>query len=208
MFEDAQSLFAELNNKLKEKDLSLSLICVGGFVLDYYGLRGTVDIDAFYTETQEIKKIIYEVGERYKLNTPDELWINNSVQNLNDAPPYDICKTIYSFSNLKILVPPLEYIAGMKLVSGRENDIKDVATIIKYLKIKNVDTLKEKMSVFNFGDFDDAMLIESFGLAYGLDWLKDYYVAHEKELVSSIASNQSNYMRNQNITTSDKGYSR
>ena len=41
-------LFIRLNEKLAENNIHLSLQCVGGFVLEYHGLKATEDIDAFY----------------------------------------------------------------------------------------------------------------------------------------------------------------
>ena len=189
MIKDEKLLFEELNEKLQQKRLDLTLICVGGFVLDYYGIRGTMDIDAFYDESQPIHDLIYEIGKAHNLNTPEELWINNSVQNLNTKPPEEICKTIYEFSNLKVLIPPLDYVAGMKLISGRENDIEDVAQIIKHLNINDIYEFKRKLKSYEFGDADDALIIESFGIAYGMKWLTDYYIKNEQEVINSIENN-------------------
>lgn len=44
---DYHQLFSRLNEKLSEENLQLHLHCVGGFVLEYYGMKATEDIDAF-----------------------------------------------------------------------------------------------------------------------------------------------------------------
>lgn len=46
---DKTPLFAELNDNLANENITLEIICAGGFVLEYYNLRGTQDVDAFYT---------------------------------------------------------------------------------------------------------------------------------------------------------------
>lgn len=53
---DYHQLFSRLNEKLSEENLQLHLHCVGGFVLEYYGMKATEDIDAFYESTEKLKK--------------------------------------------------------------------------------------------------------------------------------------------------------
>ena len=44
---DKKVLFEALNTELAKENIDLEIICVGGFVLEYYNLRGTQDVDAF-----------------------------------------------------------------------------------------------------------------------------------------------------------------
>ena len=191
MIRNDEKLFQELNARLAKEGLSLTIICVGGYVLNRYGMRTTKDIDAFYADTQKINKIIYEIGNEYQVNTGDELWLNNSVQNMNRRPPEEICETLYDFSNLKVLSPPLDYIAGMKISSARGQDVEDVASIIKKLSIKDPDKLSQALKKYGFGDIDNSLMLEAFGLAYGMDWLEKYYIKHEKEILSKIKGDNS-----------------
>ena len=78
--------FKELNEYLKQNGISVSIVCVGGYVLQYNGIRETKDVDAFFCETKELKNAIKEIGKRLKINNNEELWLNNSVQNLNKQP--------------------------------------------------------------------------------------------------------------------------
>ena len=57
-----QKLCYELNAALPEQQRTLSIICVGGFVLEHHGLRATQDIDAFYQENQTLREIIVVEG--------------------------------------------------------------------------------------------------------------------------------------------------
>lgn len=59
---DAEKLFKDLNKELTKSDITLDLVCVGGFVLEYYNMRGTKDIDAFYQESSDLIKCIENVG--------------------------------------------------------------------------------------------------------------------------------------------------
>lgn len=81
-------------------------------------MRSTQDVDAFYTESQKIRELIFEVGQKLGLNTSEELWLNNSVANLNPQPPLDSCEVLYSFENLTVYVVSLDYVLGMKLTSA------------------------------------------------------------------------------------------
>ena len=175
-------IFKSLNKRLKEANIFMTVICVGGFVLNHYGMRMTQDIDGFYKTTTEIEKIIKDVGDEFDINKPDELWLNNSVQNLNDAPPEEVCDKLYEFSNLTVLMPPLDYIAGMKLKSARQIDIKDVADIIIKEDIKSPKVLQTKLDSYGLTEIDESLLLEAFGNAYGMKWLEEYYISHESDL--------------------------
>lgn len=179
-------MFDDLNEELKKTNSKLSVICAGGYVLQYYNIRTTRDIDGFFYESPAIKSAIKKIGDKYKANLSDELWLNNSVQNMNDAPPETICDTIYEASNLKISIPPLDYIVGMKLMSGRVQDIKDVSMVIRNLKILEVNDLKKRLKRYNFESIDESLYLESFGEAYGIDWLEKYFIEREKETIKNI----------------------
>lgn len=175
-----EALFQALNYELEQANLHLEVICVGGYVLEYYSLRGTQDVDAFYQESAAIRNIIKKVGDVYGVNIPGELWLNNSVSNLNKIPPKEICTPVFNFSNLKIYIPPLLYILGMKLESGRNRDKQDIADIIKISKIKSPKQLEIKLKKYHF-QTDMSMILEGFEIAYGIEWLGEYMRDHIDE---------------------------
>ena len=51
---DKKILFKALNTELTKENIELEIICVGGFILEYYNLRGTQDVDDFYQEDTKI----------------------------------------------------------------------------------------------------------------------------------------------------------
>lgn len=177
-----QVAFELLNEELAKEGLNLSLICVGGFVLEHYGFRSTQDVDAFYRVTPEIKEIIYRVGEQLGLNTSEELWLNNSVANLNPQPPFDFCEVLCSFENLTIYTVSLDYLLGMKLTSAREQDLKDVGDIIRYRELQSPIVLYKFLKTNGFKTLELAYVLEGFNLAYGMDWLHEYFEKHQEEL--------------------------
>ena len=54
--DNAKTAFEELNRLLAENQMTLSVICVGGFVLEHHGLRATQDIDAFLQRNAKDKR--------------------------------------------------------------------------------------------------------------------------------------------------------
>lgn len=191
MIKDERTIFKYFNKCLKEENLSLKMICVGGFVLSHYGMRTTIDIDAFYKSTKKTESIIRKVGEHFSINNENELWLNHSVDSMNDCPPEKICDVLYKYSNLIVLMPPLDYIAGMKLISARVQDVEDVAMIIKKGKIKDPKDYRLKLNEYGFFGIDESVLLESFGIAYGMEWLEKYYIENEKEIIQMIKQSTS-----------------
>lgn len=175
-------VFEALNQELVRANLALTIICVGGYVLEYHGLRATQDVDAFYEENQKINEIIAHVGQEFNLNTHEELWLNNNVANMNKQPPLSLCETLYSFENLTVLVAPLEYVLGMKMVSTREQDLKDIGTIIKYKHFRSPFNTFDSLKKMGFDSIDFSVLLEGFSYAYGMDWLENFFEENQDEL--------------------------
>lgn len=174
--------FELLNEELAKEGLNLTLICVGGFVLEQYGFRTTQDVDAFYNESLKINEVIYRVGQQLGLNTSEELWINNSVANLNPKPPFEFCEVLYSFENLTVYTVTLDYLLGMKLTSARDQDLKDVGDIINYRGLDSPIALYKFLRKSGFKSLDFAYILEGFNLAYGMNWLRDFFEKNQEEL--------------------------
>lgn len=170
-------LFQELNTELKKIDRKIDLICVGGFVLEYYSIRSTIDVDAFFENDSEFNALIKKVGDKLHANE-EELWLNNSVSTMNEKPDINICKKIYSLSHINIYIPPIEYIIGMKATTGREKDVEDIGLLIKVLNDKEPYDLKKRVDSYGF-HMDESILLEGYGNAYGFDWLVDFYKKNE-----------------------------
>ena len=178
---DFELVFRMLNDELAEQKVSLSLVCAGGYVLQLNGYRGTNDVDAFFKSSAVIDSIIRKVGDKFGINKPDELWLNNSISNMNPAPPDIYCKLVYQFSNLTVLAVDLIYLVGMKLTSARGQDIKDVAEIIKNTKELKPFELLKTLARMDF-TIDISILLDAYGEALGMEWLEEFYKTHEEEL--------------------------
>ncbi len=115
------------------------------------------------------------------MNEPEELWLNNNVANMNRVPPRSICEKVFSYSNLTVFVPPLSYILGMKLESGRDRDRQDAGDIIKLIKIRSIKDVTNKLKEYGFQP-DLSLILEVFEIAYGMEWLAEYMTEHSDEL--------------------------
>lgn len=99
---------------------------------------------------------------------------------MNRIPPRSICEKAYGYSNLTVLVPPLSYILGMKLDSGRDRDRQDAGEIIKLVKIRSIKDVITKLKEYGFQP-NISMVLEVFEIAYGMEWLAEYMNEHYEE---------------------------
>ena len=178
---DFKLAFEKLNDELSRIGQSLTLVCAGGYVMQMNGYRGTADIDAFYKSNADIESIIRKVGDECELNKPDELWLNNSIANMNPEPPDEYCEPVYSFSNLMVKAVSIMYLIGMKLESGREQDLIDAGTILKNEKHENPVGLLKILISMKF-HIDISSILDVFEKAHGMEWLEEFYLSNQEEL--------------------------
>ena len=96
-------------------------------------------------------------------------------------PPVEFCEIIYKFDNLTIKEVSMSYLIGMKLYSQREQDLRDVASILRKDNNKQPFELLSKLKNMKF-DIDISLLLEAFEMAYGMDWLENFYTENSDEL--------------------------
>lgn len=182
----ADEAFELLNSKLKENNLTLEIVCAGGFVLQTLGIRATMDVDAFFTASSRVNAIIHSVGEELGINEEDESWLNNSIANMNN-PPKNKYKELYkSYSNLTVYKVKPDYLIGMKLMSGREKDLEDVSLLLRKLSLEDPFTLFKSLKKMGFNRLDFADLLGCFGNAYGNRWLANLYKERGEEIFSMM----------------------
>ena len=166
---DYHQLFSRLNEKLSEENLQLHLHCVGGFVLEYYGMKATEDIDAFYESTEKVEKIIQEIGEEFHVGTSNEPWLSQAVGEVMSHSKTDET-IIFVESHLTVGLSSLESILIDKIQAGRTKDV-----------LESPDPLLERFKHTD-GSADPAVILEAFSLAYGEDALKNYLRKNPKIL--------------------------
>jgi hypothetical protein len=174
-------IFKRLDEELSKIGQSLELVCAGGYVLQRHGYRATLDVDAFYESNVQIDNIIKKVGDEFGINKEDELWLNNSISNLNPEPPTEYCEIVHKFDNLTVKEVKIIYLVGMKLYSQREQDLRDVANILRQDNDEQPFELLLKLKDMKF-DIDISLLLEAFEIAHGMDWLDNFYTDNAEEL--------------------------
>jgi len=170
-----------MNEELSQVGQTLLLICAGGYVMQLNGYRGTLDVDAFYESSKTVEAIIRKVGDTFGINKPDELWLNNSIANMNPRPSDEHCELVYQFSNLAVKAVSITYLMGMKLASGREQDLMDVGDILKKTKNEKPFDLLSELVGMRF-DIDISSLLDAYEKAHGMDWLDEFYFINQDDL--------------------------
>jgi len=178
---DFEPVFKLMNEELSQVGQTLLLICAGGYVMQLNGYRGTLDVDAFYESSITIEAIIRKVGDTFGINKPDELWLNNSVASMNPRPFDEHCELVYQFSNLLVKAVSITYLMGMKLASGREQDLMDVGDILKKNRNEKPFELLSELVGMRF-DIDISGLLDAYEKAHGMDWLDEFYVNNQDYL--------------------------
>jgi len=174
-------VFERFNEELSKINQSLELICAGGYVMQLHGYKSTVDVDAFFRTNAKIDSIIRIIGDEFGINQPDELWLNNSIANLNIEPPPEHQELVHQLSHLTIKAVNIIYLIGMKLESSRNRDLADVVTILK--STNDIEPFRLMTNLENIGfNIDISAILETYGLAYGEDWLARFYADNEAKL--------------------------
>ena len=94
---------------------------------------------------------------------------------------YENCEMVNELPNLEEKVDNINYLVGMKLMSGREQDLMDVGDILKKDRNEKPFELLSKLSGMKFV-IDISELLDAYEKAHGLDWLDEFYVNNQEEL--------------------------
>ena len=156
-----EKYFEILNERLKEHNEFLTLYTVGGFALKCYGIKTTMDIDAFYDTNDTIEKIIKDIGNEYNINGENEHWINQAVAYLKDKrvknPGKEFSELINKYSNLEVYRANIDYLLVMKTFAVADNKPDKIKHIDDSRKIINTG----KVNIKNRDDY--KKLINKFG---------------------------------------------
>jgi len=118
----------ELNEELRLMDVKGELCLYGGAVmaLVYDARPNTDDVDAVFKPIRYIRRAAGIIAERHRL---PKGWLNHAVKMF--LVPHEQ-RILFDMSNLKVYVPPAEYLLAMKMLSARANmrDRDDITTLI------------------------------------------------------------------------------
>ncbi|MCL2494394.1 MAG: hypothetical protein FWE98_01890 [Oscillospiraceae bacterium] len=174
--------FRRLDELLGENGLSLHIIVCGGYLVQRMGIRGTTDVDAFYTKNEKIEKLIHQVGVELKLNTAYSTWLNRSVATMSDWPDRKFHERLYTFDNLIIDQVITEYLLGMKLRSTRDQDVMDTGHLFEKLGVSDPIALYNHLNELSI-DVGMSYILTAFSELNGEGWFGAYFRENQQELL-------------------------
>jgi len=131
-------LFAELNRELAEQRIFGEVGVVGGaaMVLAFNARESTKDVDAVFSPTSLIRSIVEKIADERGLQ---QGWLNDGCKGFMFVEPDRI--NILQLSNLRVWMPPAEYLLAMKCHAARfdSHDREDVVFLIEHLGIKTTN---------------------------------------------------------------------
>jgi hypothetical protein len=124
----------ELNDELRAIDVKGEICLYGGAVmcLVYDARPATKDVDAIFKPTRQIREAAERVASAHNLKSD---WLNDAAKGFVVPHPQRI---FFDFSNLKVYVPPPDYLLAMKSLAARVDteDVPDVKLLIARLGLR------------------------------------------------------------------------
>jgi hypothetical protein len=161
---DIRRLLELLGEELETAGVEGELYLVGGAVmcLAFDARPATLDVDALFRPTREIREAAARVADRAGVPRG---WLNDAVKAfLDDRGDFD---PFLELPNLRVFVARPEYLLAMKCASMRLaeefRDVDDVRYLLRYLNITSVDEALE--TVTQYVDEDRLMPKTQLALA-------------------------------------------
>lgn len=136
--------FRALDAELRARSVRGEVCLYGGAVmcLVYDARPSTRDVDAVFAPSAEIRDAARSVAAEQKL--PED-WLNDAVKGFIVKHPHQV---ILELRNLRVLVPPADYILAMKALSARvdSTDRDDVKFLIARLGITTAGEVFETLA--------------------------------------------------------------
>lgn len=139
--DEIKQYLSELNDELRAMAVKGEICLYGGAVmaLVYDARPNTDDVDAIFKPVRYIRRAAGKIAERHNL---PKGWLNYAVKMF--LVPHEQ-RILFDMSNLKVYVPPGEYVLAMKALSARANmrDRNDIETLIKKLGLSGEQQVVE-----------------------------------------------------------------
>lgn len=168
-------IFENLNQKLEENNLILTINLYGGcvMVLCYDNRPATKDIDAVFDTNPQIQAILGEIASLFSLS---KNWINQEIKGPLEKLKKENLNEIKAYSNLSIFTPSIEQMLAMKVLSARSEPYRDFQDAEKLITLLNIKDRKEVLNIFNkfiglkyLGD-RQKMFLNYIGKDLNLNW--------------------------------------
>lgn len=135
-------IFKEINEELKQNDVSGEICVVGGaaMALAFNARLSTHDVDAIFSPKMDVQISAIDIGKKHGLDVD---WLNDAVRVfMPDVTPKSK-KIILKLSNLLVWSPDASYLLAMKSISARPTDIRDIKFLIAKLGLKDAKEVFE-----------------------------------------------------------------
>lgn len=133
--DEIEQYLRELNDELGAAGIKGEVCLYGGAVmcLAYNARPSTKDVDAVFEPVRHIRRAAARVAERHGLNKD---WLNYAVKMFVVAHER---RVLFDMPNLKVLVPPPDYLLAMKVLAARANtqDAADIELLIRELGLRS-----------------------------------------------------------------------
>lgn len=134
--EEITRYLTELNDELRQMSVKGEVSLYGGAVmcLAFKSRPVTKDVDAIFEPLKMVRRAARRVGDRHGLEVD---WLNLAVKMFVVEHPR---KVLLDFPNLKVFVPPGDYMLAMKVLAARPDsaDLDDIAFLLDHLKLNTV----------------------------------------------------------------------
>ena len=179
--ENIENYLFQLGQELARSGVKkpMHILLIGGayMLLLAHAPRSTDDIDFFWLEEEEepLQQAIYALRDAVQVvaenNKLDIDWFNYMTHLLMyDQVTIPRGKLWKRFGPLHIHVPPKEYILALKIIAGREKDLKDSRILLQQMKISTRQQAQQLLDRYilpatqemNAGDIENS-LGELFG---------------------------------------------
>ena len=131
--------FKDLSDRLGRKRVKAHIYIVGGaaIALAFRRSRRTFDVDALILEGHgAVLEASREVARQR--GWPDS-WLNEQATTYLPLNPDQRAKTVFASSHLVVTGASPEHLLAMKLRSGRQADLTDIATLVDVLQLSTAE---------------------------------------------------------------------
>lgn len=139
--EEIEQYLREVGDELALKDVKGEICLYGGaaMCLVYKARPATKDIDAIFEPVKFIRGAIGKIAERHNLRQD---WLNFAVKMFVTEHEKRI---LFDFPNLKVFVPPPDYLLAMKVLAARADteDVSDIKFLMKELNLNQLTQITE-----------------------------------------------------------------
>jgi len=128
--DEIRAALAGLDDELAGSPVKASIFVVGGaaMAIAYDARRSTVDVDAVFAPTREVREAAHRVAERLGLSDD---WINDGAKAFLPGDDPDRI-TVYEGRNVQVAAASPKYPLAMKLLASRvERDQDDIRTLYR-----------------------------------------------------------------------------